>query len=212
MIAAVYARKSTEQDGVGERPAPNCESRNTMKTLTTILALLLAMVCVSADVVGQSLDVLQWQELQSAGLAGLTTVNVVVSVSPGNDSPELKQRLEVPELSEATIRDRIELEIRRSSNLRILPTAPATLRVNVMVLDVNAKPPRTMVGFFRQVDIEVIEPVRLARNGFLEPATTWRSNIAYGWGSDLSGTLPQIDRALTQFLNAYLAANPRAVQ
>jgi hypothetical protein len=101
------------------------------------------------------------------------------------------------------------LEIRRSSNLRILSAASATLRVDVRAFDLDKDEPRRILAFVRVVKIEILEAIRVERNGFVEAAPTWQSYVSLGWGSDLSGTSAAIDRALTQFLNEYLAANPR---
>ena len=163
------------------------------------LIFLLLLVFHSADAIGQS------------ALSGLNEISVEVNVGQGRtESNQLARVLQNSSVLPATIRDKVELEIRRSTSLRIVPGAPVKLYVLARVTQQNDTLDRA-AGYICEVRLFVEEPVRIERNGVLEPATTWHSTEWVSWGPDDQVVLElssKIDRPLTQFLNEYLAANP----
>jgi hypothetical protein len=150
----------------------------------------------------------------AAPLSGLTTIAIEIHITPADDrtTPTLARLLRNPVLLDGTIRDKVELEIRRSTNLRILPTAPTTLHVILSATNMNDNRGLPF-AYFCKVHLLLTEPARIARNGVVVPdAISWQSLESDSWGSDDSVVLEmteKLDVSLREFLNQYLTANPR---
>jgi hypothetical protein len=150
---------------------------------------------------------------QSAPLAGLKTarVEVVINGTGLERHPELARALENPDILPEVIKTRLELEIRRSSGLQIVPAAQSTLRAVVVVAVTRVENPTSRVlAYSYTAGINLEEPVLVPRNKIVVRAPIWQSYVIYASSQpNLSEIVPDLDRALAQFLNDYLAANPR---
>lgn len=129
-------------------------------------------------------------------LVGLRSVRVHVNVSR-----ELAEALPAP-----TLQTDVELRLRQSG-LRVEPDAPVMLRVNLFARKISGQVP----GYEYVLEVETVEEVRVLRNLVQSEATTWNSNMVLGsFGKPTEAYLrEQVRDRVDEFLNAYLAANPR---
>lgn len=118
-------------------------------------------------------------------------------------------------LDSVAVRTQIELELRRAG-VRIFHEEETRFRPDVAVLLVNlvVMPDRATGGYFYRAKMELRQDVRLARDVDVSiPATTWAARdaiIALGGRFNLRDDVAGTCRAqVTEFLNDYLAANPR---
>ena len=154
------------------------------------------------------------QSTASIPLSGLTTIAIQTHITPPDDqsAPTLARLLRNPVLLDRTIRDKVEREIRRSTNLRIVPDAPATLHVILSATNLNDNSGHPF-AYFCLVRLFLTEPARVVRNGVVVPdAESWQSLQSNSWGSDDSVVLEMADKLdipLREFLNQYLTVNPK---
>jgi hypothetical protein len=85
-------------------------------------------------------------------------------------SPALAGLLRRPNVLPSTIQTKIELEIRRSTGLRVVPNAPATLRAVITVTDMKEG------NYFSILRLALQEQVRVVRNGATFAGESWRSH------------------------------------
>ena len=168
-----------------------------MKAVLAALALLSASVL--SPLVGQGHD-----EASRATLVGLTGVYVLVE-----NIPDEAQR---DGLDTTQIRTDVELKLRQAGITVLtqqegLSTAAAPyLYVNVQVL----KNPAKFYAF--SADVELRQRVTLVHDPSMSVlATTWSATGTIGTvGSQKLASVREVVRDLTdQFINAYLAANPK---
>ena len=140
-------------------------------------------------------------------LTGLKEITVEVSVTPPDDakSPALASLLRKPNVLPDSLQTLVELEIRRSTSLRVVPNAMVRLRVIITVSDLKHG------NYYAIVRISLFEYAWLKRNAATVHVASWQSQQTHSWGGDsvVDGLDKDLAQPLNEFLNAYLAANPR---
>ena len=168
-----------------------------MKAVLAALALLSASVL--SPLVGQGHD-----EASRATLVGLTGVYVLVE-----NIPDEAQR---DGLDTTQIRTDVELKLRQAG-ITVLTRQEwlSTAAAPYLYVNVQAIKSRANVYAF-SANVELLQRVTLVRNPAMSiPATTWSATgIIGGVGSQKVGSVREHVRDRTdQFINAYLAANPK---
>lgn len=185
---------------------PNTELRYTIATAVVIL-----LVCSPlAFAVPQPPAI---AAPSNVSLVNLAEVSVQVFITPPDDTkaPHLARLLRTSELLESSIQTKIELEIRRSTNLRIVPTALPKLTATISVKDLGGTN-SSVLAYYCITTLSLWEPARIARNGELTLVTSWAANARHSWGGDdsvITDLSSRLDTLLNEFLNEYLAANPK---
>ena len=138
------------------------------------------------------------EEIMRRTLVGIKTMSVSVSITGAPDGT----------VSDATVQTDVELRLRQSG-LRIVDVdkADAVLEVDVIVLqDSEGR------GFVYRADLNVWQSVFLPRVARTTAAKTWyaRGVVGMAGTSRFTEVVRQVLRDKTdEFLNAYLAANPK---
>src|SRR5262249_59613061 len=109
-----------------------------------------------------------------------------------------------PSLSESAIQNKIELEIRRSTSLRINPASTTVLHAIMSVNDLNSDDYRSPI-YYCMVKLLLEEPVRILRSGSLESTISWHTGESHSWSSEDS-TVTKLPSRLEIFLNKFLNA------
>ena len=141
---------------------------------------------------------------ERATLAGLTGVEVAVE--------PMDPDAEKDGLAQSTLRTDVELTLRQAG-IRVLTSDGRLAAPGMPYLYLSVGTAKNEPGFYAyDIDLELKQEVRLTRNpAITSMATTWS---APGWvgavGSrNLSKVREGVRDVLDQFLNAYLAANPK---
>jgi len=151
------------------------------------------------------------EDLPERTLKGIRSVEVLVD-SLKESSPT---RIVLP----GTIQTDVELRLRQfglrvvSSDKMSADSGFPNLRVRLNVLDQTMGLEGTLVGYFFVVKVEVFQWVTLVRPPrSLARALTWTSRGVYGYvGTEKADSIQDAVRGeVDQFLNAYLAANPKS--
>lgn len=168
-----------------------------MKTALAALALLSATAV--SRLVGQGDD-----ESTRKTLTGLHGVRVVVLMS---DIDETRNTGLSPQL----LTD-VEVKVRQAG-ITVLSQqeAPSGPLLVVYVHVKNVSPPTYPVGFYALcLTVELHQWVKLTRNPSLTVwVSTWSATEHLGTASDLSSGRDEIRDMTDEFINAYLAANPK---
>jgi hypothetical protein len=142
--------------------------------------------------------------LQRATLAGLTGVEVVVE--------EMDPAAEKDGLAESTLQTEVELKLRQEG-IRILTSGERLVAPGNPYLYLRVRTIKNEMGLYAFVtDLELIQEVRLTRNPAITSwAATWSAPGKIGTiGSrKLPSVREPVRDIVDQFLNAYLAANPK---
>ena len=143
-------------------------------------------------------------ELERRTLAGLTGVEVVVE--------PMDPAAEKDGLTTSTLRTDVELKLRQAG-IRVLTSDERLAAPGMPYLYLRVGTIKDEEGLYAyDIDLELKQEVRLTRNPALSlMATTWR---VAGWvgtiGSrNLSKVRERVRDTVDQFINAYLAANPK---
>jgi len=167
-----------------------------MKTLLAAVALLSATVV--SPLVGQEDD-----ETSRQSLAGLSGVYVLVE--------HIEDQAQRDGLLQDQIQTDVELKLRQAG-ITVLTQVQSFSRTGAL-LYVSVSALKNSSGFYAyNLDLELRQQVRLIRNpGVTVLATTWSATGRIGTvGSTRLSSLRDTVRDLTdQFINAYLAANPK---
>ena len=145
-------------------------------------------------------------------MAGLSEIRVEIAPGcggPDGASPDLARALRRPDVVPDAIQTQIELEIRRSTSLRIVSNSATTLWVTCAVRDLSAG---DIHGIVMDTTLFLREFVRIVRNGVLLETVVWQGNRVLSSGpvdTTIAERPSTVDRLLKVFLNEYLAANPR---
>ena len=169
---------------------------------TVIAALSLLFVAVVAPCVGQGDD-----DNSRQTLAGLTGVYVGVDLTTNGSQPN--------GLTETQLRTDVELKLRQAG-IKVLSTEDVTRTPGVpfLFVKVSTLELRGGAGLYSfSIGVELLQAIQLARNPSVSGlGRTWNANATYGtFGSGKLGEeVRRVVRDLTdQFINAYLAANPK---
>ena len=146
-------------------------------------------------------------------MAGLSEIRVEIAPGcggPDGASPDLARALRRPDVVPDAIQTQIELEIRRSTSLRIVSNSATTLRVSCSVTDMSEG---KFKGMVMDTTLSLRDVVRIVRNGVLLDTMVWESDHIMSWGGPVDIVIAKrpstVDLLLKEFLNEYLAANPR---
>ena len=145
-------------------------------------------------------------------MAGLSEIRVAIGSGcgvPDGASPSLAYALRRPDVVPDAIQTQIELEIRRSTSLRIVSNSATTLRVICTVTDMSDD---NVHGIVVDTTLSLRDVVRIVRNGVLLDTMVWQGKQMTSWGPvdiTIAKRPSTVDLLLKEFLNEYLAANPR---
>jgi len=167
---------------------------------TALAGLLFLSVTAVSPLLGQGDD-----ESTRKTLAGLHGVRVVVRMS---DSDETR----TPGLSQSQLQTDVEIKLRQAGitvlSQQEAPSGP-TLGVNVSLLNVSS--PTNPLGIYAvSLTVELHQWVRLTRNPSVTVwVSTWSTTGQFGTTAHLSSVRDIVRDMTDQFINAYLAANPK---
>ncbi len=168
-----------------------------MKTALAALALLSAAIV--TPLLGQGDD-----EDTRKTLAGLHRVRVVVQLS---DSAEMQK----DGLSQSQLQTDVEVKLRQTGII-VLSQQEAQSRpwLNVIVSTLNVSSANAMGMYAVSVSAELHQWVTLTRNPSVRVwVSTWSATGQFGTTAHLSSVRDVIRDMTDQFINAYLAANPK---
>ena len=168
-----------------------------MKTALAGLALL--SVTAVSPLLGQGDD-----ESTRKTLAGLHRVRVVVQLS---DSAEVQK----DGLSQSQLQTDVEVKLRQTGIIVLSQQeAQSGPWLNVIVSTLNVSSTNTMGMYAVSVSAELHQWVTLARNPSVRVwVSTWSTTGQFGTTAHLSSVRDIIRDMTDQFINAYLAVNPK---
>jgi hypothetical protein len=141
---------------------------------------------------------------ERATLAGLTGVEVVVET--------MKPDAEREGLAGSTIQTDVELKLRQAG-IRVLTSSDGFLAPGNPYLYLNVNTSRTRTGIYAYcIELQVKQGVKLTRNpAIISSSPTWQARGYVGTvgASNLHTVRDDVRDMVDQFVNAYLAANPK---
>lgn len=197
MIAAIYARKSTEEksmDDTDQLPKTLLVRGNAMWYV--LLVLLIALSCPDTSTAQAP------RSGERESLRGLPGVGVVIET--------IKPDAQKDGLSEDSIRTGVEL-ILRSSGIRVLTQSEVLVTPPVPLLYVNVTTQKSELGLYAySVQVRLTQKVSLVHRPMHEVwASTWQTGeIGLVGTQRIGGIVTTIESDIKQFANDFLTANP----